>query len=275
VCGDEVSGNLDIVAEMFDTFYTQGPFATFTNKDTLNPDTNIRSARYSILETGTGTVVAQGTWFDHAATPLVCGSSNNANCILPGTNPDINAFLDRMATDASGPGAPAPGLQFVATLYDPASTSLYSQTNGEANRFNVPAFNNVTQRNLRVDSCNFQVTNATGSDGSLALRVVTDAAVESNDVAELRMPFVQAAFDAWSGTLGADLEVQGTELIVRMQVRDLTLPAFQLPAGVTLTVNLSLSLTGGSTRFVRLEPTFNGVPAAGFSCLGQGVVVPT
>jgi hypothetical protein len=486
-CGDEVSGNLDIVAEAFDTFYTQGPFATFTNKSTLNPDTNLKSAHYSILELSTGTVVAQGTWFDHAATPLVCGSSDAANCIVAGTNPDINAFLDRMGTDATSAGAPDAGLQFITTLYDPASASDFRTANGEryfhtltnaggtegswntaglangryqitmeafdfagrgaaksrfvyvrqpgttldptqpgfadvylrdrlgdtgavpsnaggepwwespdifivpagtpvdinsgavqtlvtantpydvyvrvhndscqaisdvrvqvlsadpsainavftaitpdgmwvgdpdnpahddvaaggaaligpfgwmptpaeasgdghrcliasitaaadaldpANRFDAPAFNNVTQRNLRVDSCNFQVTNATSSDGALVLRVVTDAAVESNDVVELRMPFLQAAFDAWDGTLGATLVQEGTDLIVRMGLRDLTLPEFQLPAGVTLTVNLSLSLTGSASRFVRLEPTFNGMPEAGFSCLGQGVSVP-
>jgi hypothetical protein len=61
---------------------------------------------------------------------------------------------------------------------------------------------------------------------------------------------------------------------MRMQVRDLTLPAFQLPAGATVTVNLSLSFTGSSSHFVRREPTFNRVPEAGFSCLEQGVVVP-
>jgi hypothetical protein len=59
-----------------------------------------------------------------------------------------------------------------------------------------------------------------------------------------------------------------------MQVRELTLPAFQLPAGVTLTVNLSMSFTGSSSHFVRLEPTFNRAPEAGSSCLRQGVVVP-
>lgn len=484
-CGDEVSGNVDIVAEMFDTFYTQGPFATFTNKNTLNPDTNVRSARYSIRDTGTGTVVQEATWFDHAPTPLVCGSTTTANCILPGTTPTIGEFLDRMAAGTSSPGAPDAGLQFVTTLYDPASTSSYSTTNGERyfhtmtnaggvdgswnttglsgryqvtveafdfeghgaamsrfvyvapnttadppqpglrdvflrdrlgdngavpsnaggepwwespdlfivpagtpvdvnsgaiqtlvtantpydvyvrvhnqsclpvndvrvqvlsadpsaintsftpitpdgvwvgdpddptdddvapgtaaligpfpwtptpaeasgdghrcliasitsdadplapeNRLNAPEFNNVTQRNLRVDSCNFQVTNATGTDGSLELRLVTDAAVESSDVAELRMPYLQAAVDAWSGTLGVSLVTDGTELVVRMQLRDLTLPAFQLPAGVTLTLNLSLSISSSESRFVRLEPTFNGVAEAGFSCLGQGVVVP-
>jgi hypothetical protein len=66
----------------------------------------------------------------------------------------------------------------------------------------------------------------------------------------------------------------GGKLIVRMQLRDLTLPAFQLPAGVTLTLTPSLSVRGSGSRSIRLEPTFNDMPEAGFSCLAQGVVVP-
>lgn len=125
-CGAEVFGAVDIKSNIFDTFYTTGPFADFDQKNVLNPNTGIRRAQYSVRSLADGTIAKSGTWFDIAATPMLCTASTTTgrSCLLDtDPSPSISGFLDRMALED---GAPAPGLTVLDQLFDVAnSTSTY------------------------------------------------------------------------------------------------------------------------------------------------------
>jgi hypothetical protein len=136
VCGDEVWGQLDLVAAIRDTFFTSGTFATFPGLGTLPPSTGIRSARYLVRSLATTEIVAEGTWFDLIQTPIVCPVPVPANrSCVPAGPIDDTIFLNRMALEAGATGAPSPGLSILNKLFDFAgSTSDYSVANGELYR---------------------------------------------------------------------------------------------------------------------------------------------
>jgi hypothetical protein len=114
-CGPEVWGKVDVLADMYDTFYTTGAFADFPGKTTLNPNTGIRWADYAIRSVASGTEVERGTWFDINGVPLLCGSDTNLGCLLPSDpNPSLSGFLARMANEL---GAPSCGLSVLDKLF--------------------------------------------------------------------------------------------------------------------------------------------------------------
>jgi hypothetical protein len=160
-------------------------------------------------------------------------------------------------------------LAAVTSADDPAPTG--------ALEFDAPNSNNVAQRNMRVTGCLFQLPNPTSSNGTVDLRITTDAAVENaNTTVDLVLPMVPAWFTAWQGNPQVTVTAEGAMMRVRLHVRDVTLPSVTLLAGTVLDLSFDIDLpSGAGTRRVSLEPKFNNVAQSGFSCFGSAVVVPT
>jgi hypothetical protein len=127
-CGEEIAGKVDVLADMYDTFYTTGVFADFPGSE-LNPNTGIRFAGYSVRSVATGNVVDSGTWFDIAAAPLVCGADTSRGCLLPSDlNPPLSGFLARMNNSE---GAPDVGLSVVDKLFNTGPSESEYATSGK------------------------------------------------------------------------------------------------------------------------------------------------
>lgn len=94
--------------------------------------------------------------------------------------------------------------------------------------------------------------------------------MESTGEVELTLPFVEAAYAAWSAVPTVSVRAEAGSMIVRLRARDVTLPSFDLAPGAVLDLSLRLGLAGLGSRSVQLAPEFNGAPASGFSCYGYG-----
>ena len=140
-CGDEVKGNLDIAANIYDTFFTNGSFATFPGLGTLPPTTEVRTARYLVQSLASpGTPVASGTWYDLISTPMTCAPATSpgvGECITAGlSNISLSQFLGFMTAadtnDFTDNGAPNAGLPILNQLFDLSlSSSQFATPNGE------------------------------------------------------------------------------------------------------------------------------------------------
>lgn len=140
-CGDEVKGNLDIAANIYDTFFTNGTFATFPGLGTLPPTTEVRTARYLVQSLASpGTPVASGIWYDLISTPMTCAPATSpgvGECITAGlSNISLSQFLGFMTaadvSDFTDNGAPNAGLPILNQLFDVGlSSSQFDLPNGE------------------------------------------------------------------------------------------------------------------------------------------------
>lgn len=158
-------------------------------------------------------------------------------------------------------------LAAVTSDQDPAPT-------GEL-EFDAPASNNVAQRNMRVSGCLFQLPNPTSANGTLDLRIYTDAPVETDDNRiALVLPHIPAWFAAWQGDPKFTVTSDGTTMRVELNVRDVTLPTVTMLSGTVLDLTFDIDLSTSSTRKVSLEPRFNNMAQSGFTCFGSGVEVP-
>jgi hypothetical protein len=141
--------------------------------------------------------------------------------------------------------------------------------------FDAPASNNVAQRNLRVTGCLFQLPNPTSANGTVDLRIVTDAPVESaNNQVALVLPHIPAWYAAWQGNPQFTVTSDGTTMRVQLHVRDVTLPTVTLLSGAVLDLTFDLQLSTTTARKVSLEPRFNNMAQSGFTCFGSGNEVP-
>ncbi len=141
--------------------------------------------------------------------------------------------------------------------------------------FDAPASNNVAQRNLRVTGCLFQLPNPTSANGTVDLRIVTDAPVESpNNGVALVLPHIPAWYAAWQGNPQFTVTSDGTTMRVQLHVRDVTLPTVTLLSGAVLDLTFDIQLSTTSSRKVSLEPRFNNMAQSGFTCFGSGREVP-
>lgn len=131
VCGDEISGPVDIVGDIYDTYYTTGRFANFPGKSTLNPNSGIRAARY-FIKNQQGQIVREGEWFDIDGLPITCSAADTNNaCLLPNTEntTSLAQFFARMRNEDGGPSV---GTTLISHLFNTQmSMSDYTVRDGE------------------------------------------------------------------------------------------------------------------------------------------------
>lgn len=122
-CGDEVFGPIDIIGDIYDTFFTSGTFATFPGLGTLPDSTGVRTARYLVRSLATRELVSEGTWYDMEGAPVLCSASTlNRGCLLS-LPADEATWLQRVSLEA---GAFSPGLTILDALFDTQrSASFY------------------------------------------------------------------------------------------------------------------------------------------------------
>src|SRR6478752_313474 len=477
VCGPEVSGKVDVLGDMYDTFFTNGAFADFPGKTTLNPNTGLRWASYSVLRVADNQQVSGGVWYDIDGLPLLCrpGTETQACVLASDPNPSLANFFLRMEKEDGGPSvgltvidklfnqnlsksdyttpggeqyfhnltnsqglegawdtsltpngryqvtvqaedfafirssktifvnvhAPgttldssSPGLGDVyvrdrlsdvgATPSNPAGEPFWespdifvvpegtmvsvdslavqsavtaggkfdvyvrvkndgcrevsgvqakvrsanpaalnsdwlavgsadyqgdvtvpaggsalvgpfhwqptaAEATGDGHRclladitapgdtlpvtaeFNAPGFNNVAQRNMRVSGCGFQLPNVSLQNGTVSLRITTDAAIEDASTSiELVGPLVQSWYTAWANVTGTSISTDGVKMRLRIRLRDITLPAVPMLAGAAYDFSFDISLPEGEpSHRVGLQATL-GSTTSGFSCFAAG-----
>jgi len=81
--------------------------------------------------------------------------------------------------------------------------------------FDVTGSNNVAQRNMNINGCNFELPNTSVDPQSFDLRITTDAVVNGSEIVELVLPYIESWFTAWQ----ALPEVDVTEDAGFMRVR--------------------------------------------------------
>jgi hypothetical protein len=167
------------------------------------------------------------------------------------------------------------------------------QADGEAaepNNFDAPASNQVAQRNVQLSGCQYPLTNATASNGTVALTLSADPVTPTPSLTAT--PAIQVTFDdgdsrwydTWRTQAGAGTAFAvthaATQTVVRLGQASVQLAAVPINAGETRVAVGNLQLSSGSdptTLSLRAELVQNGttVVVNGGSCTAQPpVVVP-
>jgi len=224
-------------------------------------------------------VKAQIFWANPAAI------SNDWRSIAP-----VGAALGQFAGDLASPNGvtvPAGGKALLGP-FTLTPTSQEAQSGGHrcllaalnatddpvaaSNELDAPNFNNVSQRNLQVGSCEYQLPNPNNSNSSLGLTIDTTAEVEDADtVVRVIFSFDAAWLSAWANVPGTVVTQDGSNLVVELHARHVVLPNVTLPPGAARTLQFTLDLPRGtSSRTVNVTPVLDGKQVQGASCSDVG-----
>lgn len=137
--------------------------------------------------------------------------------------------------------------------------------------FDAPGQNNVAQRNMNINGCNFELPNNGSAPVNYNLRITTDANVGGSDVIELVLPHIDFWYADWSMLPEVTMSSDGSFMRARLKSQDVTLPANGILAGAVIPVSFAFSLPSGTPlRTVNLEPILSGTTLGGMSCSASG-----
>ncbi len=149
-----------------------------------------------------------------------------------------------------------------------AAVDSISDPTQSGNEFDAPGQNNVGQRNLQIDSCQYQVPNPQNAVSTLDLDLTTTAEVENALVsAKIAFDYDPAWFTAWSAVPGISVSQVGNTLVVRLFTRHVVLPQVTLAANAVQNLSFVIDQPNGSgTSEIVVTPKLNGQSVQGGSC---------